>query len=102
LHDAVEADGRNVDVRFGSEAEVAMPQRDVRFAPIASFRVANFIEKASRLYEQKRSAVIAVTALEMYVRAPVGHERPVEFGTILIATLMVAVFIFVPSAAATV
>jgi hypothetical protein len=30
--------------------------------------VANFIEKASRLYEQKRSAVLAATALEMYVR----------------------------------
>jgi hypothetical protein len=30
--------------------------------------VANFIEKASRLYEQKRSAVSAATALEMYVR----------------------------------
>ena len=30
--------------------------------------IANFIEKASRLYEQKRSAVSAATALEMYVR----------------------------------
>jgi hypothetical protein len=28
----------------------------------------SFIEKASRLYEQKRSAVLAATALEMYVR----------------------------------
>jgi hypothetical protein len=40
----------------------------VRYVPIASFRVANFIEKASQLYEQKRSAVLAATALEMYVR----------------------------------
>ncbi len=30
--------------------------------------IANFIEKASRLYEQKRSAVLAATALEMYAR----------------------------------
>lgn len=30
--------------------------------------IAKFIEKASRLYEQKRSAVLAATALEMYVR----------------------------------
>jgi hypothetical protein len=102
LHDALKTDGRVANVRFGSQAEVAMPQRDVRFVPIASIRGANFIEKASRLYEQKRSAVIAAPALEMYVRAPAGHERPVGFGTILIATLMVAVFIFVPSAAATV
>ena len=28
----------------------------------------NFIEKASRLYEQKRSAVFTGTAREMYVR----------------------------------
>jgi hypothetical protein len=35
---------------------------------VAKQTIANFIEKASRLYEQKRSAVLAVTALEMYVR----------------------------------
>jgi len=35
---------------------------------IAAKTIANFIEKASRLYEQKRSAVSAATALEMYVR----------------------------------
>jgi hypothetical protein len=30
--------------------------------------IANFIEKTSRLYEQKRRAVSAAMALEMYVR----------------------------------
>ena len=35
---------------------------------LAKKTIANFIEKASRLYEQKRSAVSAATALEMYVR----------------------------------
>jgi RNA-directed DNA polymerase len=35
---------------------------------VAKQTIANFIEKASRLYEQKRSAVLAATALEMYVR----------------------------------
>jgi RNA-directed DNA polymerase len=35
---------------------------------VAAKTIANFIEKASQLYEQKRSAVLAATALEMYVR----------------------------------
>jgi RNA-directed DNA polymerase len=35
---------------------------------VAKKTIANFIEKASRLYEQKRRAVSAVMALEMYVR----------------------------------
>jgi hypothetical protein len=35
---------------------------------VAAKTIANFIEKASQLYEQERSAVLAVTALEMYVR----------------------------------
>jgi hypothetical protein len=35
---------------------------------LAKETVANFIEKASRLYEQKRSPALAATALEMYVR----------------------------------
>lgn len=35
---------------------------------VAAKTIANFIEKASRLYEQERSAVLAATALEMYVR----------------------------------
>jgi RNA-directed DNA polymerase len=35
---------------------------------IAKETVAKFFEKASRLYEQERSAVLAATALEMYVR----------------------------------
>jgi hypothetical protein len=32
---------------------------------VAKQTIANFIEKASRLYEQRRSAVSAATALEM-------------------------------------
>jgi len=40
---------------------------DIRLA-VAKKTVANFIEKASRLYEQERSAVLVATALEMYVR----------------------------------
>jgi RNA-directed DNA polymerase len=35
---------------------------------VAKKMITNFIEKASRLYEQKRSAVLAATTLEMYVR----------------------------------
>jgi retron-type reverse transcriptase len=35
---------------------------------VAKKTTANFIEKASRLYEQERSAVLAATALEVYVR----------------------------------
>jgi hypothetical protein len=35
---------------------------------VAAKTIANFIEKASRLYEQKRNAVLAAIALEMYVR----------------------------------
>jgi hypothetical protein len=35
---------------------------------VATTAITNFIEKASRLYEQERSAVSAGTALEMYVR----------------------------------
>ena len=35
---------------------------------VAAKTIANFIEKASLLYEQKRSAVLAATALEMYVK----------------------------------
>jgi len=35
---------------------------------VAKKTIANFIEKASRLYEQKRSEVSAATELEMYVR----------------------------------
>jgi hypothetical protein len=47
-----------------------------RFIPaglrVAKQTIANFIEKTSRLYEQKRSAVSAATALEMLLihRAP--------------------------------
>ena len=45
---------------------------DYHFSPawltVAAKTIANFIEKASRLYEQKRSAVWAATALKMYVR----------------------------------
>lgn len=35
---------------------------------VAKQTIANFIEKASRLYEQERSAVSTVSPLEMYVR----------------------------------
>jgi hypothetical protein len=35
--------------------------------PMAKKTIANFIDKASRLYQQKRDAVSAATALEMHV-----------------------------------
>jgi len=35
---------------------------------VAKKTIDNFIEKASRLYEQRRRAVSAVSPLEMYVR----------------------------------
>jgi hypothetical protein len=37
--------------------------------------MANFIEKASRLYEQRRRAVSAVSPLEMYVRRWLGWAK---------------------------
>jgi hypothetical protein len=51
------------------KADIDCSHWDVRFVPIASFRVANFIEKASRLYEQERSrsADSAAATLEMAV-----------------------------------
>jgi hypothetical protein len=44
---------------------------------IAKETVAKFIEKASRLYEQERRTVSAVTALEVYAEAvvPLGEDR---------------------------
>lgn len=42
---------------------------------VAKKTIDNFIEKASRLYEQERSAVSAATALEMYVRRWVGWAK---------------------------
>ena len=42
---------------------------------MAAKTIVNLIEKASRLYEQKRSAVLAATALEMYVRRWVRWAR---------------------------
>ena len=42
---------------------------------MAAKTIANFIEKASRLYEQKRSAVSAATAPEMYVRRWLGWAK---------------------------
>jgi RNA-directed DNA polymerase len=42
---------------------------------VAAKTIANFIEKASQLYEQKRGAVLAATALEMYVRRWVRWAR---------------------------
>ena len=35
---------------------------------VATKMIANFIEKASRLYEQERDAALAATALEMYIK----------------------------------
>ena len=42
---------------------------------VARKTIANFIEKASRLYEQERRTVSAVSPLEMYVRRWVGWAR---------------------------
>jgi len=64
-----------VRIAIGSQASHAIgprgPNRGYHFSPtgldVAKQTIANFIEKASRLYEQKRSAVSAATALEMYI-----------------------------------
>jgi hypothetical protein len=45
---------------------------------VAKQTIANFIEKASRLYEQERRAVSAATALEMYVRRWLGWANGVQ------------------------
>jgi hypothetical protein len=42
---------------------------------VAAKTVANFIEKASRLYEQKRRAVSSASPLEMYVRRWLGWAK---------------------------
>ncbi len=42
---------------------------------MAKKTIANLIEKASRFYEQKRSAVSAATALEMHVRRWLGWAK---------------------------
>jgi hypothetical protein len=42
---------------------------------VAKKTISNFIEKASRLYEQERRAVSAATALEMYVRRWLGWAK---------------------------
>jgi hypothetical protein len=42
---------------------------------VAKQTMANFIEKASRLYEQRRRAVSAVSPLEMYVRRWLGWAK---------------------------
>ncbi|MGB6535051.1 MAG: hypothetical protein WBF58_03715 [Xanthobacteraceae bacterium] len=47
---------------------------------MAAKTIANFIEKAFRLYEQKRSAVLTATALEMYVRSWVRWARSARVG----------------------
>jgi hypothetical protein len=42
---------------------------------VAKQTISNFFEKASRLCEQERSAVLAAAALEMYVRRWVRWAR---------------------------
>ena len=42
---------------------------------VAKQTITNFIKKASRLYQQARSAVLAAAALEMYVRRWLGWGR---------------------------
>jgi hypothetical protein len=51
------------------------PQLAARELAVAKKTIANFIEKASRLYEQKRKVDSAATALEMYVRRWVRWVR---------------------------
>ena len=63
---------KHPDKTFIGRIECGFDFLGYHFSParltVAAKTIANFIEKASRLYEQKRSGVLAVTALEMYVR----------------------------------
>jgi hypothetical protein len=60
----------DIDICIG-KIERGFDFRGDHFSPeeltVAKKTIENFIEKTSRLYEQKRSAVPAVTALAMYV-----------------------------------
>ena len=56
---------------------------------LAKQTIANFIEKASRLYEQKRSAGSSVTALEVYVRQWLRWSRAgLESGRLISSTII--------------
>jgi hypothetical protein len=56
---------------------------------VAKKTIENFIEKASRLYEQKRSAGSSVTALEVYVRQWLRWSRAgLESGRLISSTII--------------
>ena len=56
---------------------------------VAKKTIENFIEKASRLYEQKRSAGSSVTALEVYVRQRLRWSRAgLESGRLISSTII--------------
>ena len=63
---------RTKDKTFIGRIERGFDFLGYHFSPagltVAAKTIANFIEKASRLYEQKCRAVSTATALEMYVR----------------------------------
>ena len=62
----------NIQTRHSSKIERGFDFLGYHFSKagltVAKQTIVNLIEKASRLYEQERSAVSAATALEMYVR----------------------------------
>jgi hypothetical protein len=72
---------KHPDKTFIGQIERGFDFLGYHFSPagltVAKQTIANFIEKASRLYEQECCAALAATALEMYVNAlgPVDHER---------------------------
>ena len=62
--------GGQPEARIGSDHNLRLVAWSIlRYlqVAVAAKTITNFVEKASRLYEQDRSAVLAVTALEMYV-----------------------------------
>ncbi len=63
---------------------------------VAKKTIANSIENASRLYEQKRSAVSAATELEMYVRRWVRRGRRVGASSLMAGALRCAYFVGFP------
>jgi hypothetical protein len=65
---------------------------------VAKQTIANFIEKASRLYEQERSAVSAAAALEIYFRRWLRWAEGVFGNTAIADTRKTATMRTVPSA----
>lgn len=65
------AQRRNVEARLRTSSATA----SVRWGRSAKKTIANFVEKASRVYENERNAALASSTLEMRVRRWLGWVK---------------------------